>query len=520
MKVNGRKIRWAGPGDVNAFFGLMLDNVSNLIILASLLTGVFGMPRELVLYRMIPGSALGVLVGDLIYTWMAFRLAAKTGRSDVTAMPLGLDTPSLFGVALGIVGPVYMDTGDAHLAWQVGMASVVIMGVVKVILSFFGERVRAAVPRAGLLGSIAGIAILLIAFLPLLKIFETPVAGLVSLGVVFATLIAGLRLPLGIPGAFGAVLAGTGVYYLAGVLGGGLPSSPEIAVIHVSLPLPSGEFLGGMKDAIKYASLSIPFAVATVIGGIDVTESAAVAGDDYDTREILLAEGIATLIAGLCGGVIQSTPYIGHPAYKKMGGRAGYTLATALFIGIGGMVGFLPYVISIIPEAAVAPILVFIGVEIMTQAYAATPREHYQALSISLLPSAAYLVCIEVKQFIAWSGASVQALPPVAVKTLSVLYVLSNGFILTALLWGGAFAHLSSGDRRRAFVYTIVLAGLSLFGVIHSVMENGALYLPWKAGSSIPFVLALSYLFMGASFYLAKKERADGRVAAYSRLTR
>src|SRR4051794_21441843 len=88
---------WAAGGDVNAFFGLMLDNISDMILMASLLVAAFGMPSEFVLTRMIPGTAVGVMVGDLIFTVMAIRLARRTGRPDVTAMPLGLDTPSTFG---------------------------------------------------------------------------------------------------------------------------------------------------------------------------------------------------------------------------------------------------------------------------------------------------------------------------------------------------------------------------------------------------------------------------------------
>src|SRR5258705_2054772 len=88
---SGAPYRWFAPGDINAFFGLMLDNVVNLAVLGGILIGAFGFPAELVYTKMFPGTALGVLVGDLIYTWLAFRLAKKTGRTDVTAMPLGLD---------------------------------------------------------------------------------------------------------------------------------------------------------------------------------------------------------------------------------------------------------------------------------------------------------------------------------------------------------------------------------------------------------------------------------------------
>src|SRR5512138_280844 len=228
-------------GDLNAFFGLALDNMSSLVIMAAILTGVFQLPRELVLYRMIPASAVGVLVGDLLYTWLAVRLARQTGRGDVTAMPLGLDTPSTFGMAFGVIGPCYLATKDPLLTWQVAMATIVLMGIFKVAVSFCGPALRRAVPRAGLLGSIAAVALLLIAYLPLLKLFASPVVGFLSLGIVLVTLIARLKLPFRLPGALAGILCGTAAYYLLGALGllptgyHAIPSLPELRPV---LPLP------------------------------------------------------------------------------------------------------------------------------------------------------------------------------------------------------------------------------------------------------------------------------------------
>src|SRR5262249_9100301 len=113
-----KRYGWAAWGDINAFFGLMLDNVAVVVLLVAGITSnkplaeqgtFFGFSRDFVLSRMIPGTALGVLVGDLIYTWMAFRLARRTGRDDITAMPLGLDTPSTIGVAFLVLLPVLRD---------------------------------------------------------------------------------------------------------------------------------------------------------------------------------------------------------------------------------------------------------------------------------------------------------------------------------------------------------------------------------------------------------------------------
>ncbi len=96
------RCRWAGWGDINAFFGLILDNVAVMILLVVLVSSADPLAdvrfsREFVLTQMIPGTALGVVIGDLVYTWMAIRLGRRTGRV-VTAMPLGLDTPSTFAV--------------------------------------------------------------------------------------------------------------------------------------------------------------------------------------------------------------------------------------------------------------------------------------------------------------------------------------------------------------------------------------------------------------------------------------
>ena len=112
------------------------------------------------------------------------------------------------------------------------------------------------------------------------------------------------------------------------------------------------EWLEAWPHTIKYLPIVIPFALGTVVGGIDCTESAAAAGDEYDTGAVIGVEAIATILAGACGGVIQTTPYIGHPAYKAMGGRAAYTLATATVIGLAGLTGTFAYIYQALPPAA------------------------------------------------------------------------------------------------------------------------------------------------------------------------
>ncbi len=512
------RVAWWGIGDLNAFFGLMLDNVTNLVLLSGILVGLFDFPADIIMTRMIPGTALGVLVGDLVYTWMAVRLARRTGRSDVTAMPLGLDTPSTIGIAVAVLGPTFKATGDAVLTWHVGMATLICMGVVKVVFSFIGEWVQKNFPQAGLLGSIGGVGLALLGFLPLIHIFDEPVVGLVSLGIVVYTLVARLPLPGKFPGAFAAVAVGALIYHGRGLAGlvegyGGVKAGLELA-----LPLPTLGWVEHFHHALKYLPIAVPFGLLTIVGGINVNESARVAGDEYRTRDILLTEAAATLVAGLCGGVAQSTPYIGHPAYKAMGGRAGYTLATGLFIGIGSVFGLIPMIVAVLPTAAVAPILVFVGLEIITQSYHACPREHAPAVTMAFLPAVGSLVLIYFNQFageffgaaaraaeVAPAAAAALVLPPRIAALHETMRVLGHGFILTAMLWGGIVAHLVDRQVRRAGLLLLVCALFSLFGVIHSVMPHGELYLPWRLDTQLPMTIAVSYFLLGMFAIVRKK---------------
>src|ERR1700722_6895845 len=118
------KYEWFVLGDLNGFFGLTFDNMTNLSFLAGILIFGFKFPADIVFTRMFPGTAVGVMFGDLVYTWMAFRLAKKTGNPNVTAMPLGLDTPSTIGIALTVLGPAFlMYKGRGLDAETAGMAT-------------------------------------------------------------------------------------------------------------------------------------------------------------------------------------------------------------------------------------------------------------------------------------------------------------------------------------------------------------------------------------------------------------
>ncbi|MFO0903379.1 MAG: permease [Pirellulales bacterium] len=493
--MNRSTYRWAAPGDINAFFGLMLDNVADLLLTVGLLHLVFEFPTKFALRHMVPGTALGVLVGDLLFFWLAFRLARQTGRNNVTAMPLGLDTPSTLGMVLFVLGPAFLnaknqlgldETAAAAHAWHVGICSLVISGLFKFACSFGSGWIRQILPRAGLLGSLTAIALVLISFLPLVETLHSPVVGLTALAVILTTLVARVPLPFRIPGALGALLIGGSLHYL--MQGCGWLEAPPAEIDPAAGLLPT-EWLGAFRmewtsafsTSLHYLPIVLPFALATVVGGIDCTESAAAAGDEYDTKQVIAVESLATLVAAFCGGVIQTTPYIGHPAYKAMGGRAAYALATAIFVGAAGLLGFFGYLYVIVPKATVFPILVFVGLEITAQSFHATPRRHYAAVALACVPALASLAGIFLDQVIGALTPPGQTpqLPEKLQADVDVLHVLANGFIVTSLLWGSLLAAIVDRRLFRAAILSALSALLTLFGVMHSPLAGNSLFLPW-----------------------------------------
>jgi len=464
---------------------------------------------------MVPGTALGVMVGDLAYTRLAIRLARRTGRDDVTAMPFGIDTPTLFAMVFGVLGPVMLATGDAALAWKVGMGVTIAIGVAKVFLAFVGDWARQTVPRAALLGSIAGIAILLIAFLPMLKILRDPLVGLPALFVLLLALVGGVRMPLGAPGALAAVLVGAGVFWLRAGLGAGPGAPITPTALGLAIPWPTLQWAEALPATLPYLSVALPFALVTIVGGIDNTESAAAAGDEYRARDMLMVEAGATVLAGLCGGVVQNTPYIGHPAYKAMGARAGYTLATGLVIGCGAALGALAPLVALLPEAAIAPVLVFIGLEITAQAFLASPPRHGPAVALTFVPVAAAVVLIETGGLLSELGQSAARLTGEAAAAQQALRVVGNGFILTSLLWGWAVVTLIERRFRVTAVLLAVASVAALFGVIHSPLPSGAVFWPWRVGSAVPPQVAGAYGALASVCWLiAVREERLGRISA------
>src|SRR5438552_1697242 len=143
-------------GDLDGFFGLAIDNLVQLLLIEELCKQVLGFPDELLYGRVLPGAAVSLLVGNLFYAWQAHRLAARTGREDVCALPYGINTPSVIAYVFLVMLPVKIATNDAHAAWRMGLVACVGSGLIEFLGAFVAEPIRRLTPRAALLSTLAG----------------------------------------------------------------------------------------------------------------------------------------------------------------------------------------------------------------------------------------------------------------------------------------------------------------------------------------------------------------------------
>ncbi len=503
--MENKRYQWVTVGDINAFFGLLLDNVAGLFLILSILTSVFQMPADFVLKHMIPGTAIGVFIGDIWFFFMAFRLAKNSGKSTVTAMPLGLDTPSVFGMTFFVLGPAYQsmlaagmsDIEAATKTWHIGILCMIASGLLKLFSSFFAEKIRRTIPRAGLLGSLTAIALVVISYVPLLEIMLIPAVGMVALSIVLVSLLGHVPMPWKLPGSVVALVVSGVIYYvMRGMNWLPVEAPPALETAFASTQWLQALQFQWIKDfslALGYLPIALPLALATVIGGIDCTESAAAVGDEYKTNHVVAVEAFATIAAGCMGGVIQTTPYIGHPAYKAMGGRAAYTLATAVCMVLIGLLGLFALFYTYIPRAAVYPLLVFVGLEITSQSFLATPRRHYPAVALACVPALAFLSVYFVEQMLGApavraAGITMKSFEGELGHNLQTAVLLSNGFIMTSLVWSTGLAYAIDRRLRASAIVFGVGAAFTLFGVIHSPLPNKGLFLPvfadWLPDSS------------------------------------
>jgi len=505
------KAGWFVSGDIDGFCGLFVDNLLQLMLIAVLCGKVCGMPPELVYGRILPGAALSIFFGNAFYSWQARRLAMKTGRTDVTALPYGINTVSLIAFIFLIIAPIYFETKNPYLAWQAGLFACLASAILECAGAFVGDWLRLHTPRAALLSSLAGIAITFISMGFVFQIFAMPAVALVPALFVIMVYGSQVKLPLRLPGGFIAVLLGVATGWLLRWCGYGFfQPLEEQYVFAVHLPHSAfGEMFAFLVNGQgwKYFSVIVPMALFNVVGSLQNLESAEAAGDRYDTRSSLLVNGLGSVVAACLGNPFPTTIYIGHPGWKAMGARWGYSLLNGVVITGLCLIGGVTLVLRVVPLEAMIGILLWIGLIITAQAFTEVPRKHAVAVSLGLMPSLAAWALLLIDTTLRKAGTSLYAVAP---KFGNELYIygiisLSQGFLLTGMVLSAMMVFVVEREFLKAAIWAAAAAILSFFGVIHAyVLAPSGIQNRFGPGAAKAYALAYlvsAFLLFALHFY-------------------
>jgi AGZA family xanthine/uracil permease-like MFS transporter len=505
---------WFVRGDIDGFFGLFIDNLLQLMVIAVLGRLVCGLPSELITGRILPGAAVSILIGNLFYAWQARQLMRKTGRDDVTALPYGINTPSLFAYVFLIMGPIYQETRNPTLVWQAGLFACLVSGLMETGGAFVGDWLRRHTPRAALLSALAGVAITFIAMGFIFQIFASPAIAILPMMMILITYASRTKLPLGLPGGLVAVLTGVALAWI--FRASGLPyfepsTEAYTLAIHPPIPVP-GDLLALVTSprGWQYMAVIFPMGLFNVIGSLQNLESAEAAGDRYETRPSLLANGIGSLAAALFGSAFPTTIYIGHPAWKAMGARAGYSILNGAVISLLCLLGGITLVLKVVPLEATLGILLWIGIIITAQAFQEVPKSHALAVAFGLIPSLAAWALQLVETSLRKAGKSLFEAAPAFGSDLYIhgMIALNQGFLLSSMVLAAILVFVIEREFLKAAAWTATAAVLSMVGLIHAYdltplgIQNrfGVLAAPaFAAMYGLSAALLITMYFVGSS---------------------
>ncbi len=512
--VTKRPMRWFVRSDIDGFFGLALDNLVQLLVIDALCRFVLGFDDALLYGHILPGTAVAVLIGNVYYARQAIAIGRREGRHDVCALPYGINTVSIFGFVFLVMLPAKLaaqavgHADPARVAFRAGLVACLGSGLIELSGAFFAERLRRITPRAALLSTLAGIALGFISLGFLFRTFARPIVGLTTLGVVMLAYFGRVRFKGGIPSGLIAVLLGTLLSWLTGIA----PAASTPSGGMLALPVPMlGELFAalGHGDLWTYAAVIVPMGLFNLLGSLQNIESAEAAGDRFPTAPSLAVNGLGTLAGAVFGSCFPTTIYIGHPGWKAMGARAGYSVLNGAFITLVCFTGTLSYIAWAVPIDAGMAIVLWIGIVISAQAFRVTKPEHAPAVVIGLLPGVAAWGAMLAKNGLRAAGYGSPGGPVFDATLIDKFlasdtwihgaFALEQGFIFSSMLLAAATVEVIERRFARAAAWCLVCAAFSATGLMHSYAFTPAdtrLVLtpawPWAIGYALMALLFVS----------------------------
>ena len=462
-------------GDIDGFFALGLDNLVMLILMSNLCQGFLGFSPELFFGTILPASAVGLAIGNVYYWRQALRLAEHENRHDVCALPYGTSILTIIAFVFLAMFPAQqmalaegLSKEEADLvAWRAGLLACFGSGLIEFFGSFIVYKLRDFTPRAALLSTLAGIGFAFIALDFVFRSYAFPLIGLTTLGLTIIVYYGGVRLKFGLPAGLVTLFLGTAIAW--GLFYAGEPSvvakTPlQTSALGLYIPLPIvGDLWAAFEMAPRLLPVLAPLGIIHLVLSLQIIESADAAGDRYPARSSLAMNGVGTIGAALFGSPFPTSLYIGHPGWKVLGARAGYSVLNALFIGAVCLSGTASILFYFIPVEAGMAILIWIGVSMMSQAFEVTQKKHVPAVVFGIIPVVGAYGALILKHGLATAGTVAQT----SFFNETVLRVMETS---RTFFGTGAFA------IEQGYVYTSLILSAATVFVIEKKFHYAALW--------------------------------------------
>jgi AGZA family xanthine/uracil permease-like MFS transporter len=242
---------------------------------------------------------------------------------------------------------------------------------------------------------------------------------------------------------------------------------------------------------------------------------------------VLTADGVVSLIGCLMGNPFINAVYIGHPGWKAMGGRIGYSAATGIMVVLLSWFGIISVLLALVPVVAISPILLYIGMLIGAQAFQTTPVKHAPAIVLALTPHLAAWAKLQIDTMLGSTLNAAQAVGGLAadkvgaVKTAAIaalpqqgvlyhgLEVMGGGSILAGLILGAVGVFVIERDFAKASAFAFAGAVLTYFGFMHGEAVGIG------GGLGVTPSVALAYAVVAAGLFAAGRLGAGAHYVAH-----
>jgi AGZA family xanthine/uracil permease-like MFS transporter len=240
---------------------------------------------------------------------------------------------------------------------------------------------------------------------------------------------------------------------------------------------------------------------------------------------VLTADGVVSLIGCMMGNPFINAVYIGHPGWKAMGGRIGYSAATGVMVVLLSWFGIISVLLALVPVVAISPILLYIGMLIGAQAFQTTPARHAPAIVLAFTPHLAAWAKLQIDTMLASTMTAAQSVGGLAadkvgeVKTAAIaalpqqgviyhgLEVMGGGSILAGLVLGAIAVFIIERDFVKASAFAMAGAVMTYFGFMHGEAVGIG------GGLGVTPGVTLAYLVMAAGLFALSRSASS---VAYS----